>query len=55
MEQSVGAKDAMINLKDIIEMERAEVLNADPKTTVKVFTSTPSILPHLSAPPCLSR
>ena len=39
MDQAVGAKDAMINLKDVIEVEKAEVLNADPKTFVKVWPS----------------
>jgi len=35
MEASVGTKDAMINLKDVIEVERAEALNADPQTNIK--------------------
>ena len=52
MEPAVGAKDAMINLKDVIEVERAEVLNADPRTSVKVSIPSPSplsALPRLSA------
>ena len=39
MEQSVGSKDVMINLRDVIEAERAEALNADPKSSIKVAHS----------------
>ena len=45
MEPAVGAKDAMINLKDVIEIEKAEVLNADPKTSIKVSHLSPSPSP----------
>ena len=51
---AVGAKDQMINLKDVIETEKAEVLNADPKTFVKVPPLTPPSSPSLPYQPCLS-